>query len=321
MATSQKPICVIGCSGFVGSHVTAELLSRGLSVQGTLRDAASDKSAWLKDMAAGSAKDGAQLTLSSASHSDTPALEAAMDGCAGVIMCAGVEKIEPETIPIMEALATNVTDAALKAGVKAAVFTSSTGSTNPPDGEPPLKNEIDHWSDPDQQLSAKKFAAVGKTRLDQIVLGKMASSGEKLRTVTMNPSLIAGPCFQPEPVNSLKLFAAILKGDRFNETIPNGSMSMIDVRDLAKLHVAALENPTASGRYFGVKKSWHWREILGALEKAAPGYKMPAMDPDETPVRPTQFDLSRQDTLGVALRDIDEILAGVVGELNRREMV
>lgn len=32
-------VAVLGCSGFVGSHVTAALLSRGYSVHGTLRDA------------------------------------------------------------------------------------------------------------------------------------------------------------------------------------------------------------------------------------------------------------------------------------------
>lgn len=319
--TAQKPICVIGASGFVGSHVTAELLSRGVHVHGTTRDIRAPKSDWLRNMAAQVAKDGAELTLHAASAFDKDSLAAAMDGSDGVIMCAGSAKIEPETIPLMEALAENVSDVAIEQGIERAVFTSSTGSTNPPDGEPELKREMDHWSDPDVQLAAKKYAAVGKTRLDQTVLGKMASSGGTFRVVTINPSLIAGPCYQLEPVTSLKMFAAILNGERLTDSVPNSSMSMIDVRDLAKLHVAALDNPSASGRYFGVKKSWHWREILEALEKAAPGYKMPAIDPNETPVRATQFDLSRQATLGVEIRDIDAILDGVVAELARREMI
>ncbi len=321
MSSSEKPICVIGAGGFVGSHVTAELLSRGVSVHGTTRDGGAAKTGWLQDMASKVAADGAALTLFSANAFDQESLAAAMDGCDGVIMCAGSAKIEPETIPLMEALAENVCDAALELGIGRAVFTSSTGSTNPPEGEPDLKKETEHWSDPDQQLAAKKYAAVGKTRLDQTVLGKMASSGGAFRAVTINPSLIAGPCYQPDPVTSLKMFAAILTGKRLAEAVPNGSMSMIDVRDLAKLHVAALENPSASGRYFGVKKSWHWREILGALEKAAPAYTMPAIDPNETPVRATQFDLTRQATLGVEIRDMDTILESLVAELKRREMI
>ena len=110
-------------------------------------------------------------------------------------------------------------------------------------------------------------------------------------------------------------------GERMGDTIPNGSMSMIHVQDLARLHIAAMENPTASGRYFGVKKSWHWRAILKALEKAWPAYTRPDIDPDEQAARATEFDLSRQDTLGVELRDIDDIVQSVVDELQRRAMI
>ena len=98
-------------------------------------------------------------------------------------------------------------------------------------------------------------------------------------------------------------------------------MSIIDVRDLAALHVAALEQQTAQGRYFAVRQSWHWREIVSALADAAPGFAPPAFDPDVTPAKATQFDLSRRDSLGVSLRDLPEIMESVVQELRRREMI
>ena len=105
------------------------------------------------------------------------------------------------------------------------------------------------------------------------------------------------------------------------DKIPNNSMSMVDARDLAALHVNALENSAASGRYFGVKASWHWREILTALARACPAYRMPQPDPDEVPVRATQFDLTRQDSLDVNLRGLDAMLEGLVEELHRRKMI
>jgi nucleoside-diphosphate-sugar epimerase len=296
----SEKICVVGCSGFVGSHVAAELLARGYDVQGTLRDATGEKARWLMSGVAAAASGANKLTLFSS------------------------PVIAPETIDLMLAVAENVSDAAIEAGIGRAVFTSSTGSTNPPEGEPDLKNEELHWSDPDVQLAAKKFAAVGKTRLDQIVLGKMAASDGAFRVCTINPSMIVGPAFQDEPVTSLIRFAAIVNGERFADKVPNSSMSMIDVRDLAALHVNAMERESARGRYFGVKQSWLWRDILQALERAYPAYKMPAADPDEVPVRATQFDLTRQNTLGVNLRGLDALdamLAGVIEELQRREMI
>ena len=316
-----ETICVVGCSGFVGSHVTAELLARGYGVHGTLRDAEGENARWLTAEVAAAASGDNTLTLFSADVFDKASLMPAMAGCSGVIACAGSPVIEPETIDLMVAVAENVSDAAIESGIGRAVFTSSTGSTNPPDGEPELKNELDHWSDPELQFETGKFAAVGKTRLDRIVLAKMAASDGSFRVCTINPSMIVGPAYQPEPVVSLQRFAAIINGERFADKIPNSSMSMIDVRDLAALHVNALENEQASGRYFGVKQSWHWRDILQALERACPAYKMPPPDRGEVPVRATQFDLSRQASLGATVRGLDDMLEGLVAELNRRRMI
>ena len=52
--------------------------------------------------------------------------------------------------------------------------------------------------------------------------------------------------FHPELHGSLSMFRAILKGEKLKQ-IPNNSMSFIDVRDLAQLELAALENNNARG--------------------------------------------------------------------------
>lgn len=84
----------------------------------------------------------------------------------------------------------------------------------------------------------------------------------------MNPNLILGPQLQSGSVkgNSLPWIKKILTKETMAEMIPNDSMSIIDVRDLAALHVAAAENTEASGRYFGVNKSFEWREILSTFQ-------------------------------------------------------
>ena len=318
---SSETICVVGCSGFVGSHVAAELLIRGYSVHGTLREAQGKKADWLMSDVAAAASGDNKLTLYSANAFDRASFKPAMENCSGIIVCAGSPAVAPETMDLMAAIAENVTEAALEANIRRAVYTSSTGSTNPPEGEPELKNEVDHWSDPDLQLQQGKYAAVGKTRLDRKVLDKMEASAGAFRVCTINPTMIIGPSYKPEPEGSFVRFAAIIRGERFADKIPNSSLSYIDVRDLASLHVNALENDQASGRYFGVKQSWHWREILQALERVCPGYKMPKPYPEELPVRATQFDLTRQNSLGVNVRGLDEMLEGLVAELKRREMI
>ena len=48
---------------------------------------------------------------------------------------------------------------------------------------------------------------------------------------------------------------------------------------------------------------------------------MPEMDPDETPVRPTGFDLTRQQSLGVSVRALAEILGAAATEMRVRNMI
>lgn len=310
-------VAVIGCGGYVGSYVTAALLARGHEVRGSVRDASPERTGWIVERAASG---GDRFELTEADVFDKPSIVRAMADCDGTIVCAGSPRIEPETIPLMAAVATNCCDAALETGVRAAVFTSSTGSTNPPEGEPEFKNEMDHWSDDELQMRAGKYAAVGKTRLDRTVLARAESSGGALRGVTINPSTVTGPCMSPEPATSLRSYAAIIRGERMT-AVPNSSMSLIDVRDLADLHVAALEQESASGRYFGVRQSWHWQEILDELGRQVPEYEPPRLEAGVVPVRATGFDLTRQASLGVTVRDLPEILAAAVAELRARNMI
>ena len=68
----------------------------------------------------------------------------------------------------------------------------------------------------------------------------------KIRKKLVYKRLFLGPMFHPEMHGSLAMFKAILKGERLKQ-IPNNSMSFIDVRDLAQLELAALENNNARG--------------------------------------------------------------------------
>ncbi|MFP4597795.1 MAG: NAD-dependent epimerase/dehydratase family protein [Persicimonas sp.] len=312
---SDETICVIGVSGFIGSHVAAELLRRGYSVRGTLRNP-EDKRDWLEAGLQPFATDDQTLSLHAANLRDQASLEAAMEGCSGVVMSAGVEDQEPDTVSLMLAAAANTLEAADAVGIDRVVFTSSTGSCNPPGEEPAVKRELDHWSDPAQQISVEKYSPAAKTLMERLAMGL----GEKLgiRVCIMNPSLILGPAFQPDTPDSLAFLGKILRGERMGQRAPDGSMSIIHVDDLAALHVSALEKDDASGRYFGVKKSWHWQDILEALDRVHPTYQAPDWPAGEERSEPTRYDLTRQDTLGVSVRGLDAILESAVDELMAR---
>mgnify|MGYP002821001003 CR=1 FL=1 len=310
--SASPPICVIGVSGFVGSHVAAELLDQGHAVHGTLREPEGPKGAWLRERLGSRG----ELTLTAAEVGDRDRLAAAMAGTEGVVMCAGVEAQEPRTVQVMLSAAENTLRAAHQHGITRAVFTSSTGSTNPPDGEPAIKREDEHVSDAGQQIAVGKYSPAAKTLMEHRALHLGAELG--IRVSTLNPSLIVGCGISEQPSPAERWFGAILRGERMADRAPNGSMSMIHVQDLARLHVAALQREEARGRYFGVVQSWHWQDILEALDRAVPAYRAPAWPEEETRTFPTRFDTRRRDSLGVPLRGLDAMLQDLVAGMRQR---
>lgn len=309
--SARLPIAVVGISGFVGSHVARALLERGHPVHGTLRDVDAPRATRLRE-ALGSL---GELTLHAADVTDRRSLEEAFEDCDGVVMSAGVEHQEPHTLHVMLSAAENTLRAASSCGIERVVFTSSTGSTNPPGGEPECKREDEHRSDPYRQISAGKYSPAAKTLMEARAFGL----GEELdvRVATLNPSMIVG-CGITGPSQAERFIGAILSGERFADGAPDGSMSMIDVRDLAALHLAALERSDARGRYFGVVRSWHWQDILEALARVAPDWSAPSWADGRERARPTQFDTTRRDSLGVDLRGLEDMLRDLLAGMSRR---
>jgi nucleoside-diphosphate-sugar epimerase len=322
-------VLVAGATGYLGSHIVNCLLSKGYTVRATCRAATEVKTQWMKSICpeAQDRLDIRELVLTTEGASDET-WDGLCEGTQGAFFCAGYETQAPETIDFMVNGALGLVRGAKRQGVGVVVLTSSGGSTNPAGlaaGTP--KNEILHWSDADAQVAAGKFSPAAKTLMEiksllevgrdqrnEIVDQELADASPRL--CIMNPNLILGPQFSPPPVtgNSLPWMAKILRGERMNEKIPNDSMSIIDVRDLALLHVACLEQPTASGRYFGVQRSWPWEEILSSFSEAYPAYNIPPRFEGES-LPETSFDHTRMNSLGVQLRPLSETVRDLVAFL------
>jgi len=336
---SKGLVLVVGCTGFVGSHVVKALLQRGFSVRGACRNPGEAKK-FFADSWICRTNQSLELAEVSFPVDGSPiteeVLEKLVEDVVGVFMCVGHEKQEPATINFMVNAALSVLKAAKKNKNNiTVVLTSSTGSTNPPEAAPEaLKNETDFWSDPAKQQAAGKYSPAAKTLMEiralefvgrnqqnQIVDQDAASSAPRLCII--NPSLILGSRLQPGELkgNGLPWFARIVKGEAMTKEIPNDSMSIISVSDLAMLHVACLEDTTASGRYFGVVQSWCWEDILSGIKRQVPEYQMPPKNFSE--VKPvTQFDNLRRDALLMAafgeefkLKNLDEIVKETIDYL------
>ena len=325
----MKVAAVIGATGYVGSHIVSCLLGKGYIVRCSSR--APESAQWLRTLSSAEERvEIHKLTLDNHGPTDAKEMDALLaDGVDSVFFCAGFETQAPETIEFMRNNAVGLVRGAAKHQVPVVVLTSSGGSTNPPGHSNDVpKNELLHWSDPEVQQANSRYSPAAKTLMEIAALQEVGRNQKNEvvkeingapRLCIMNPNLILGPQLQPGGVtgNPLPWMVKILKGEAMNKEIPNDSMSIIDVRDLAALHVAAAENEVASGRYFGVQRSWSWEEILAVFEEVCPGYKKPPRFQGEAN-HETLFDTTRRDSLGVPLRPLKDTMQDVVTFMTER---
>jgi len=317
---AAETLCVVGASGFAGSHIVRAALERGYNVRGTLRDKADPaKAPYLMDLPGGAER----LSLYNADMAQSDAFDAPLAGADGLfIACLIPTYAGPSGTPAREMddeqgyaeiiMPTvdgclNIMRAAARQGVKNVVICSSTSSTNP---VPPVphKNEVDHWSDEAEQCRAKKYTSATKTVMEKAAIKFADERGMRLSIIL--PTGMFGPVILPEHMNRPPhqwLRTLIDTGEPRHREIPNDSTSMIHLHDLAGLFLAAYENPRASGRYFGVYDSWHWQDVYAALHKILPDMTLPA-PLTAPPVPATGFDFTRRDSLGVPIRDIPTLL-------------
>jgi len=331
---AAKSAVVIGATGYVGSAITKGLVEHGQVklIKCASRDV--QKASWLKDLGDTSSCDIEVVPLQLNEGEKTiQELKKIMTGTDMVFFCAGYEEQSQSTIDFMVSNALAVIEAAKQTEeCSVVVLTSSGGSTNPPGLENSTpKSEVLHFSDPDEQIrrgryspaaktlmEIKAFEAVGRNHKNEITNTDLAEKESTPRLVVINPNLILGPQLDPSPTikgNSLPWMVKILKKERMAEYIPNDSMSIIDVGDLAKLHIAAAFSDDASGRYFGVNQSYPWKEILQEFHSILPdSYQPPPLNPNEDYENkvPTQFDHTRKNSLGVTLRPLHDTLEDLV---------
>jgi nucleoside-diphosphate-sugar epimerase len=314
--TNGKAICVVGASGLVGSNIVRVGLERGYVVHGTMRDRSAPQKAPFLSALPG-ALDG--LRLFSADMANEGDFDTPLAGCDCVYIACLIPMYAGPTGKLAREMddkqgyaeiimptvngCLNIMRAAARQGVKNVVICSSTSSTNP---VPPvaIKNEVEHWSDEDEQCRSKKYTSATKTVMEKAAM-RLAVENEQRLSIIL-PTGMYGPVVLPEHMDHnphVWLKRLIDGGEGRHSKMPNDSHSMIHMHDLAAIFMAAYENPKAVGRYYGVYESWHWQDIYAEIQKSLPALKMP--EPfAEQPVTPTRFDFTRRDSLGVPLRDV-----------------
>lgn len=248
---NSKLVLVTGGSGFIGAYCILQLLAAGYRVRTTVRSPRreADVRAMLK---VGGAEPGEMLSFATADlMSDTGWPEAVAD-CDFVLHVAspfppGVPKHEDELIIPAREGALRVLRAARDMNVKRVVLTSSfaaVGYNSPKPTDQPFSEE--NWTNPNSNsLSAY---VKSKTLAERAAWDFIAREGGTLELAVVNPVGVFGPVLGPDYSSSIQIVQRLMEGSI--PGTPRLSMGIIDVRDVADLHLRAMTNPAAKGERF-----------------------------------------------------------------------
>jgi len=254
---------VTGATGFIGGNLVRELLSQGYQVK-TLVRRESDHSNI----------EGMNVEIALGDLSDKASLAGALEGCDVLFHVAACYTFwAPDTRAIYEANVhgtENILAAALAKGVEKVVYTSTESTIGI------AKN----GSLGTEEMEANPGQLAGHYKKSKYMAERAALNmcGEGLSLVVVNPTAPVGPLdIKPTPTGQFIV-------DFLNGKMPayvDTGLNLIDVRDVAKGHVLALERGRMGERYILGNRNLTFKEIMDILGQItgikAPRFKIPLL--------------------------------------------
>ena len=265
----MKKVLVTGISGYIGIHCAVEQLKNGYKVRGSLRDLSKSKTidkAIKKHIAPKKNLEFCELNLLNDKGWDK-----AMKGCEYVLHVASPYfNFEPkdENLYIRPAVdgTKRVLNSSKKAGIKRIVITSSMVSMLE-NANKSININSDSWTN----IKSKNVSAYSKSKTlaekSAWEFIKNQNSKSPMELVVINPGPVFGPTISSNLDGaSMSMFKKMITGKM--PAVPKSAINMSDVRDVAKIHVQALENKKANGKRFIVttENPYTFQELANILK-------------------------------------------------------
>lgn len=267
-----ETVLVTGGTGFIAGWCIAELLRRGYAVRATVRSLSREpavRAAIAPVVEADKTRD--RLTVVAADLTDDAGWDAALAGCDYVLHVAsplGWENPRDANeliVPAREGTL-RVLRAATRAGVRRVVMTSAAAAARPRVGTDIVSDET-VWSDPaDPQFDPYRLS---KILAERAAWEFMAGTTGRTTLTTILPGAVFGPVLTKDSLGSARVIQRLLQGRPAG--IPRLGFSVVDVRDLADLHIGAMTSPAAAGQRFIAVGDFMWMQDIARTLRSALG--------------------------------------------------
>jgi nucleoside-diphosphate-sugar epimerase len=264
-----RTILVTGGTGFIAGWCIAELLQRGYAVRTTIRDAS--KEAGVRAAIATQVDAGDRLSFALADLTRDDGWDGAMAGCDGVLHVAS--PLGGNAATGRDALVAPARDgtlrvlgAAVKARIPRVVMTSAAATARPPRDSDAISTE-DVWADAEDPLLDPYRRS--KILAERAAWDFMAADGGATAFTTILPGAVFGPLLHRNDSGSVWFVKRLIEGQP--PALMRLGLSVVDVRDLAKAHVDALEAPAAAGERILVTGTPLWMSDMARMLRAELG--------------------------------------------------
>lgn len=277
-------VLVSGGSGYIAGFLIRQLVAEGWTVHTTVRSLAKEDA--VRQLLA---VDDSKLKFFAADLSSDAGWAEAMAGCSHVAHLAsplpsGVPKSADELIVPARDGALRALRAAKVAEVKRFVMTSSVAAIAYGRGR-----GIHHFTEADWTLLGKPGITAyvqSKTIAERAAREWVAKEGGGIEFCTINPSVVLGPVWSRDYSASVIIVKKMLDGSM--RACPDIGFGVVDVRDVADLHMRALKAPNMAGeRFIASGRFMKLREIADVLraELGEQAHKVPTRNVPDWLVR------------------------------------
>lgn len=265
-----QTVLVTGGTGYVAGWCIVRLLEQGYDVRTTVRSLS--KEGALRAAIATQVEPGDRLHLHAADLLSDDGWAAALEGCDYVLHVASPLSSEDPSDP--ESLIAPARDGALRvlrlaavAGVQRVVMTSSCAAASTRLNAPDSLTDETLWTDlSDPRLNAYRRS---KVLSERAAWDFMTTYDGPMTLTTVLPAAIFGPVLSLATLGSVQVIGRMLEGRM--PGLPKVALEVVDVRDLADLHLAAMTAPEAEGERFIASGEALWMTEMAATLRTSLG--------------------------------------------------